>query len=149
MLDYDYYLHNFSYPLSQKQLFCRYLRLVKHPAPSVLEYAKVTPIQTTWQTNNNVVDCGVFLMRHMETFDGTTDGKWSCGFVEESAEQDRQLHRLRRKYATKILTSEENTLKAKVLEESETFAKWSKEAVKEVNAHANKIRHERVESNRH
>lgn len=52
-------------------------------------------MQMPWRTENNVIDCGIFLMRHMETFQGQTDKEWKCGFVKESDDQDEQIHLLR------------------------------------------------------
>ena len=35
-----------------------------------------------WQTSCNSTDCGIFVMRHMETFKGDPK-KWDSGLAEE------------------------------------------------------------------
>ncbi|KAF5809461.1 putative papain-like cysteine peptidase superfamily [Helianthus annuus] len=63
-----------------------------------------------WRTKNNGVDCGVFTMRHMETYKG--DQKpWVTGFVNEDEVNNRQkaqLHLPRTRYLSKIILSEHN-----------------------------------------
>ncbi|CAH1435948.1 unnamed protein product [Lactuca virosa] len=68
----------------------------------------------TWKTRGNGNDCGIFLMRHIETYKGGLLAQWTCGFKMESAEQVCQLRKLRRRYCLKILLSEVNIMKHEV-----------------------------------
>lgn len=63
-------------------------------------------------TKYNVIDCGVFAMRHMETylFGGEYDDL--CGLRREGKEQQQQLDGLRKKYAAKMLLNDLNKKKA-------------------------------------
>ena len=63
-------------------------------------------------TKNNFIDCGVFAMRHMETylFGGEYDDL--CGLRREGKDQQHQLDELRKKYAAKILLTDLNKKKA-------------------------------------
>lgn len=63
-------------------------------------------------TKHNDIDCGVFAMRHMETylFGGEYDDL--CGLRREGKEQQNQLDELRKKYAAKILLTDLNKKKA-------------------------------------
>lgn len=72
-------------------------------------------------TKHNVVDCGVFAMRHMETylFGGEYDDL--CEFRREGKDQQNQLDELRKKYAAKILLSDINKKKAVVESETEAY----------------------------
>ncbi|GKD04032.1 ulp1 protease family, C-terminal catalytic domain-containing protein, partial [Tanacetum coccineum] len=58
----------------------------------------ITPLGCS--TRNNFVDCGVFMMRHMETYKGDGD---CCGLSREGSEQINELIDLRHKYIAKIL----------------------------------------------
>lgn len=42
------------------------------------------PLQMHWQTRVNSDDCGIFLMRHMETYMGTHVYEWITGLHTES-----------------------------------------------------------------
>ena len=68
-----------------------------------------------WMSKNNRVDCGIFLMRHMEMYKGEKMGTWNAGIEWECDSQQEQLNELRRKYVTKILLSEMNLKKKEVL----------------------------------
>ncbi|KAM0044037.1 putative papain-like cysteine peptidase superfamily [Helianthus debilis subsp. tardiflorus] len=66
--------------------------------------AQISRLKMSWRTVDNKVDRGIFLMRHMETFEGSSLRCWRCGFVKEvDCGQKEQLDELRCKYATKIL----------------------------------------------
>ncbi|KAJ0678365.1 putative papain-like cysteine peptidase superfamily [Helianthus annuus] len=67
-------------PYKVKDVFIKYLRSVRHP--KCLEFEPVIPkrLEIEWATIGNSVDCGVFAMRHMETWFGETDLKWDSGF---------------------------------------------------------------------
>lgn len=56
-----------------------------------------------------------FLMRHMETYKGGPLAQWCCGLKREGAEQLFQISNLRRRYCLKILLSEVNIMKPKVV----------------------------------
>ncbi|GKC04098.1 hypothetical protein Tco_0995708 [Tanacetum coccineum] len=67
---------------------------------------------------NNFVDCGVFMMRHMETYKGNRD---CCGFSREAKEQIEELRDLRSKYAEKILFAAYNLVKNEFELEAHAF----------------------------
>lgn len=50
-------------------------------------------------------DCGVYVMRHMETFMSTPSGKWSCGMSKKSK---KQIRTMRVRYCASILGWEKN-----------------------------------------
>nr|GEW36999.1 ulp1 protease family, C-terminal catalytic domain-containing protein [Tanacetum cinerariifolium] len=65
-----------------------------------------------WQTDKRSKDCGIFLMRHRESYMGNEIGKWKCGLDDEGKKQNTQLGHLRNKYAAKILLSDCNMYKS-------------------------------------
>lgn len=58
----------------QKEHFVKYLRKKDLTwLASSIEKVKITYMSMQWQTFGNYTDCGIFLMRHMETYKGTKD----------------------------------------------------------------------------
>lgn len=74
-----------------------------------------------WRTSTNLIDSGVFTMRHMEMYKGNGIYGFYTGFVHEDLKEgmklEKQLYNLRIKYICKMLTSEANSLDTKVKEE--------------------------------
>lgn len=68
------------------------------------------------RTKKNKVDCGVFTMRHMETYMGEKDGKWNSGFGKEKCAKKVTLNFLRCKQAAKLILFETNEIASKILE---------------------------------
>ncbi|KAL4584501.1 hypothetical protein LXL04_009104 [Taraxacum kok-saghyz] len=98
-------------------LFKLYLDSVKHPKRPRMKLVTPTKFRMSWMTKYNYTDCRIFLMRHMETYKGQDVDDWDVNLedeVEDSDDQQIQLHDLRRKYVTKILTSDLNIHKASV-----------------------------------
>ncbi|MFS7908118.1 putative papain-like cysteine peptidase superfamily [Helianthus anomalus] len=102
-------------PFKVKDVFVKYLRSVRHP--KCLEFEQVIPkrLEIEWATVGNSVDCGVFAMRHMETWFGETDLKWDDGFPLAHTQKKSSLTRLRKKYACKIVCSDVNKRRNEVM----------------------------------
>ncbi|KAK1417056.1 hypothetical protein QVD17_26178 [Tagetes erecta] len=83
---------------------------------------EVELLQMPWRTQSNFIDCGIFAMRHMETYYGTSLKDWNCGLLKESEKQKLQLTDLRYKYLTKILLSDINILRDKVTSKVKEYA---------------------------
>ncbi|KAL8199827.1 hypothetical protein R6Q57_013395 [Mikania cordata] len=60
---------------------CSYVVMTSHPIAFTLKTCKTKRIAMPWRTLNNFVDYGVFAMRHMETFKGTSVKEWKCGLT--------------------------------------------------------------------
>ncbi|KAD3337886.1 hypothetical protein E3N88_33407 [Mikania micrantha] len=73
----DYYLKDS--PCKVKEMFVRYLEKIKHAKTDEIHATKIQKVQIPWATKTNAVDCGVFLMRHMEKFMGIHE-QFNCGF---------------------------------------------------------------------
>jgi len=123
----------YSYVL-QRNAFTGYLEYVSHPSASKIKHAKPVRMEFPWTTLQNVVDCGVFLMRHMETYKGTSVREWECGLSTEknvkgdaSNKQKRELDDLRHKYVAKILLSDVNTSRETIENEAKKYASLSDE----------------------
>nr|GMD28326.1 zinc finger BED domain-containing protein RICESLEEPER 2-like [Ipomoea batatas] len=77
-----------------------------HPGRSVL-CAGLEPksMQMSWREFNNKIDCGVYLMRHMETFTGQVVSRLDCGLVKGEYSM---LHKLRLQYMKDLVMSDYN-----------------------------------------
>ncbi|PWA88475.1 ulp1 protease family, C-terminal catalytic domain-containing protein [Artemisia annua] len=106
-----------------KNLFSKHLERYKHPKASDVRDKKTTIMKLKWGTKNNEVDCGVFLMMHMENYNGETATKWNLGFPTEEENQTMELIKMRVKYATKMLMHEVNKNRAMMSEKANQFAR--------------------------
>nr|GME15878.1 uncharacterized protein LOC109175178 [Ipomoea batatas] len=79
---------------------------------------KLKRIKMSWRDNKNKVDCGVFLMRHMETFRGQLPELWDCGLEKENKDQ---LNVLRIKYLTALVMSDVNEHKTRNIQQAAEF----------------------------
>lgn len=90
-------------------MFCEYLGKVEnHPQTFALMKEVPKILEIDWVTKRNFVDCGVFVMRHMECYKGTGLKDFKIQLESEGAVQKRQLEDLRKRYVTKILLSDLN-----------------------------------------
>lgn len=76
-----------------------------------------------WATKENVIDCRIFVMMHMEHYGGENQKNWNLDFPKEGREQEIQIIKLRMKYATKMLMHELNIHRQKMSEETFEFAR--------------------------
>nr|GME13980.1 uncharacterized protein LOC109175178 [Ipomoea batatas] len=79
---------------------------------------KLKRMKMSWRDNKNKVDCGVFLMRHMETFRGQLPELWDCGLEKENKDQ---LNVLRIKYLTALVMSDVNEHKVRNIQQAAEF----------------------------
>nr|GMC92301.1 uncharacterized protein LOC109146919 [Ipomoea batatas] len=84
-----------------------------HLGKSVLA-ARLEPkrMQMPWRGVRNKIDCGVYLMRHMEMFTGQSFKHWDCGLVKGDFTM---LHKLRLQYMKDLVLSEYNLYRDKNL----------------------------------
>jgi Ulp1 family protease len=104
----------------------KYLQIVGHPKWNDIDAAKIEKIKLPWATKNNDTDCGVFVMRHMEMFMGNYGRNWECGFGKDERTTKTKITTLRKRYAVRIMTSDVNIHKDKVLKEAEELHKAKK-----------------------
>lgn len=69
-------------------------------------------MQMSWHDSKNKTDCGVYLMRHMESFVGQGVSNWDCGLVKGDYST---LHKLRLQYMKEVAVSEYNLHRARNL----------------------------------
>ncbi|KAD4179190.1 hypothetical protein E3N88_27781 [Mikania micrantha] len=109
----DYYLKDSPYKV--KDIFVRYLERIKHAKTDEIHAARIQKVQIPWATKTNAVDCGVFLMRHMEKFMRIRE-QFNYGFSTNGKKKKCQLNMLRKKYLVHVIKSEVNSLRNVVVD---------------------------------
>nr|GMD89692.1 uncharacterized protein LOC109158994 [Ipomoea batatas] len=59
-------------------------------------------VDINWKETENYIDCGIFVMRHMETYKRALT-KWNPGFKRKTSSNEDFLRELRAKYAATII----------------------------------------------
>ncbi|KAL4567479.1 hypothetical protein LXL04_023064 [Taraxacum kok-saghyz] len=114
-------------PTDMVDFFTSYLTTKKHPKAKKFKHVSPFRFLMSWMTKKNKVDCGVFLMRHMETYKGEKMDKWDASLEMECDSLQKQLNELRRKYVTKILLSDMNLVKGHVEGKLDAYASIQKQ----------------------
>nr|GLL37666.1 uncharacterized protein LOC109158392 [Ipomoea trifida] len=74
-------------------------------------------VDMSWKESENYIDCGLFVMRHMETYKGTLK-KWNPGFKKKAKLNEEFLIGLRARYAATIIKWSANILKNVVIKKT-------------------------------
>ncbi|WOH14840.1 hypothetical protein DCAR_0934365 [Daucus carota subsp. sativus] len=111
----------------QPDFDAKYQYMVLKNHSKVKDIASLVPVrlEMKWRTEHNHIDCGLFVMRHMEHYQGVSKN-WDCGLAVEGKVQDQQLDVLRTRYAHQILLHECNKQKHHV--EYQIFGEHVKKA---------------------
>ncbi|KAK1396384.1 hypothetical protein POM88_006247 [Heracleum sosnowskyi] len=105
--------------------FCHWISIYDLPKKDVIFNLKPRVQRMGWQTEMNSVDCGIFVMRHMETYMGSL-WAWKVGLCVEKDNQRPLLNKLRIIYCHSILTWSKNSKKFIILDDAANFAKGKK-----------------------
>lgn len=120
-------------PFYLHKLFLAWMKIESISAwKEMVKLKKPVPLQMHWQTRDNSDDCGIFVMRHMETYMGTHVNQWTTGLHTESVLQKRQLEKLRIIYCHHMLTSPLNERREENLDDVRKFKKEHKSEKKKV-----------------
>nr|GEV16642.1 ulp1 protease family, C-terminal catalytic domain-containing protein [Tanacetum cinerariifolium] len=103
-----------------------------------------------WGTKENDTDCGIFLMMHMEHYNGETAKNWNLEFLKEDEGNRLDIIKMRVRLATKILSHEINIHQEKISTEAQEFARRNtdKNLRKKMTMEAVKTKKEKQESER-
>ena len=89
-------------------------------------------MRVNWATKENVIDCGIFVMMHMEHYNGETAKNWNLEFPKEGKDQEMEIIKIRIKYVTKMLMHDLNIHREKMNQEAFEFAaKYTDKAAKQ------------------
>lgn len=113
--------------------FCNYLQKKgRQNLAKTIRKLRPNCLQMSWQTEDNSTDCGIFLMRHMETYKGDSR-TWESGLRTEQCGQFKQVFKLRTKYNNAILTSHINEKRGEIINEAQKlFKKAAQESLMKV-----------------
>ncbi|PWA32065.1 ulp1 protease family, C-terminal catalytic domain-containing protein [Artemisia annua] len=100
---------------------CSYLASEDHLSTMKLMVVDPVILKMGWRTNMNIVDSGVFVMRHMETYQGNGMFDYKSVLKTEAVGHKEQLDELRLKYLAKILLSDLNLVRNDVKAEAEAY----------------------------
>ncbi|KVH88035.1 hypothetical protein Ccrd_024581 [Cynara cardunculus var. scolymus] len=126
-----------------QRLMIKHLNVVGYPAGRELDEIGQERLRMDWQTRNNFDDCGVFAVRHMETYMGDVR-TWNTGLSKEGKTQEIQIASLRMKYVAKLLVSNYNKKKEYVVKEVEKFQSMDEGIQKKLRKHADDTKTERL-----
>ncbi|GJT29876.1 hypothetical protein Tco_0910151, partial [Tanacetum coccineum] len=101
----------------------QYLMVKNHTKVGNFIRSKIEVGEFDWQTNSMEKEVGIFVMRHMETRMGMGIDELNCCLAGNTRKLKKQLLFLRKKYSAKILLSECNILKEKVVQNASEFGK--------------------------
>ena len=91
-------------------MFVQYLFITDHP--SLNKVAKDVPPKIPkmkWKTKTNKIDCGLYMMMHMEMFEGEIGLKWKTNILDENNRNyQNMIKTMRMRYAAKILLHDVN-----------------------------------------
>ncbi|KAJ8437565.1 hypothetical protein Cgig2_017918 [Carnegiea gigantea] len=96
-----------------------YMYKTLHPRSRKIKEFDIEYLELPWQDEVNVHDCGIFVMRHMESYQGQDSSCWDAGFGKKNKEQ--YLRLLRSIYCARILTHPINKLRMTVSETAKKF----------------------------
>ncbi|KAK9078945.1 hypothetical protein SSX86_003004 [Deinandra increscens subsp. villosa] len=111
----------FSLVVDVRGVFAEYLKEKKHPSASKIKGSEIKCLQMPWMDTDNFVDSGVYVMRHMEMFEGTEVRYWKCLLSNEELPRQMELNDLRRKYVAKMVLHDINTEKMRVEVEMRSY----------------------------
>ncbi|KAH6838021.1 hypothetical protein C2S53_009581 [Perilla frutescens var. hirtella] len=72
-------------------------------------------LKMAWRNETNEIDCGIYVMRHMETYKGGSLRQWNSGLMYNN---DKQMRYLRAKYCAAILSADSNIHKDRIIAQS-------------------------------
>nr|GEZ86665.1 hypothetical protein [Tanacetum cinerariifolium] len=107
------------------KLFEDSLSFENHYREGEMKFAEYKILRTGCRTMKNFMDCGVFAIRHMETYKGEGHYSHICGLRTKGKAPKFLLNNLRYKYVSKMLLCEINMKKEEVEIETEAYKSLS------------------------
>ncbi|GJT78790.1 ulp1 protease family, C-terminal catalytic domain-containing protein [Tanacetum coccineum] len=111
----------------EKNMFSMHLKEVQHPRAKNVLNKKPTILRPKWGTEENNTDCGVFLMMHMENYNGENARNWNLEFPTEEEGNRYDITKMRMRFAAKMLSHEINIHREEMSKQALEFADRNKE----------------------
>ncbi|GKA84341.1 peptidase C48, SUMO/sentrin/Ubl1, partial [Tanacetum coccineum] len=109
-----------------RSVFGKHLLMYQNTnADKILTAAKKSTIlKMKWKTKEEKIDCGLYMIMHMELYEGSTPSQWKIGLLPENDNNHRmQMDNLRSRIATKILLHEVNIYQKKMSDYAKKITK--------------------------
>ncbi|GJX90014.1 ulp1 protease family, C-terminal catalytic domain-containing protein [Tanacetum coccineum] len=106
-----------------KNMFYMHLKEVQHPRATYVLNKNPTILIPKWGTKENDIDCGVFLMMHIENYNWETTKNWNLKFLTENEGNTYDVIKMRVRFAAKMLSHEINIHHEKISHEALEFVK--------------------------
>ncbi|GJV82040.1 hypothetical protein Tco_1517910 [Tanacetum coccineum] len=100
-----------------RQVFGRHLMMYENRnAGKILKLAKkATVLKIKWKTTKEKIDCGGYMIMHMELYEGSTIAQWKTSLLPENDKNHQmQMDNLRSRIAAKLLLHEVNNHRMKM-----------------------------------
>ncbi|CAI9304483.1 unnamed protein product [Lactuca saligna] len=104
-----------------KKLLGNYLKTKYYQKSTAFHKIKASVMKMTWKVEKEGSDCGVYLMRHMESYMGENEGRWDCGFTRKKQTDLLALNNLRIKYMARLMKSEYKKHKSMLEKDAEAY----------------------------
>ncbi|GJW98923.1 ulp1 protease family, C-terminal catalytic domain-containing protein [Tanacetum coccineum] len=110
-----------------KNMFFMHLKEVQHHRAKYVLNKKPTILRPKWGTEENNTDCGVFLMMHMENYNGENARNWNMEFPTKEEGNRYDIIKMRMRFAAKMLSYEINIHREEMSKQALEFADRNKE----------------------
>ncbi|CAI9294533.1 unnamed protein product [Lactuca saligna] len=90
-------------PVHVKKLLGNYLKTEHYQKSTAFNKIKARVMKITWKVEKEGSDCGVYLMRNMESYMGENERRWDYGFIGKKQSDVLALNNLRIKYTAKLM----------------------------------------------
>ncbi|GKC65877.1 200 kDa antigen p200 [Tanacetum coccineum] len=88
-------------------------------------------LKMKWKTEKNKIDSGLYMMMHMELYQGESATNWKTDIVQENnRDYEMQMTNMRKRYITKILIHEMNTKRGLMSGYAKKFSEDNKDEEK-------------------
>ncbi|GJV92575.1 hypothetical protein Tco_1540388 [Tanacetum coccineum] len=110
----------------KKNMFSMHLKEVQHQRANDVLKKKPTILRPKWGTKKNNTDCGVFLMMHMENYNGENAKNWNLEFPTEEKGNRYDIIKMTMRFAAKMLTHDINIHREEMSKQALEFAEYNK-----------------------
>ncbi|GJT27855.1 ulp1 protease family, C-terminal catalytic domain-containing protein [Tanacetum coccineum] len=113
--------------LEMKNMFSMHLKEVQHPRAKEVLNKKPTILRPKWGTEENNTYCGVFLIMHMENYNGENARQKNLEFPTDEEGNRYDIIKMRMRFAAKMLSHEINIHRVEMSKQALEFTDRNKE----------------------
>ncbi|GKD11464.1 hypothetical protein Tco_1195871 [Tanacetum coccineum] len=110
-----------------KNMFSMHLKEVQHPRAKDVLNKKPTILRPKWGTEENNTDCRVFLMMHIENYNGENARNWNLEFPTKEEGNRYDIIKIKMRFSAKMLSHEINIHHEEMSKQALEFTERNKE----------------------